>query len=145
MVRQKVMMIGSTNTLNLEEVNIMADYSDLAPIFSGAIMAGRKAGNDCKPHPMGVRYQGMDGVEHTDVIADGPCGFAQVNIYPGNSRAARYAKMHLGAFRDSYRGGVYIWIKDYNQSYERKMAHADAFASHLREHGIRASSSGRLD
>ena len=46
---------------------------------------------------------------------------------------------------DSYYGGWTIWVGDFGQSYERKMAYAGAFAEVLQKHGIKAYANGRLD
>jgi len=47
--------------------------------------------------------------------------------------------------RKAYEGGEELWIRDYNQSYERKMAYARAYAEVLQKSGINATAGGRLD
>ena len=77
--------------------------------------------------------------------SEGVCGFAWVNIKPGNSSFARWMKDQGQARPDSYYGGVSMWISGYGQSYERKLAYARAFAGVLVQGGIKAYASGRLD
>ena len=78
------------------------------------------------------------------VVPEGPCGFARVNIKPGTCLAARIAKKFFDAGK-SYYGGVDIWISAHGQSYERKLANAQAFAKVLQAAGIQAVADGRLD
>ncbi len=78
-------------------------------------------------------------------VADGVCGFAWVVIRPGNSRFANWLKKNGHGRKDSYYGGVTVWISDYNQSMQRKEAHAGAFARVLQEAGINAHSMSRMD
>ena len=94
---------------------------------------------------MGDESAGLDPAQPQYVVPDGVCGFAWVNVKPGGSRFARWLKETGRGRSDSYYGGVTIWISDYRQSYERKMAHAQAMAGVLREAGIKATASGRLD
>lgn len=61
---------------------------------------------------------------------EGPCGFAWVNVRPGNSKFANWLKKNHDASR-SYYGGLDIWVGAYGQSYERKKAYAHAFADVL--------------
>jgi hypothetical protein len=109
-------------------------------LIDKAFAAGRKAAVDCTPVPMGV----TDG-RTTWVIADGPCGFAWINVKPAYSRVAK-ALVALGhAKKDGYYGGVTFWVGDYNQSMARKEAFARAFAAVLREAGINAYAASRMD
>jgi hypothetical protein len=52
------------------------------------------------------------------------CGFANLNIRPGNGAFARWLKKE-GLAEKSYQGGVSIYIHEFGQSYDRKMAMAD--------------------
>lgn len=77
-------------------------------------------------------------------VESGVCGFAEVIVKPGNSRFANWLKKNrLASTR--YGGGVSIWVSDFGQSYQRKMAYAAAFAEVLRSEDINASVQGRLD
>lgn len=101
---------------------------------------------------------GMRVVEHLDplndnssikrdygIIADGPCGFAWVNVKPGNSAFAKWLKEKNYARTDSYYGGVTIWVSEYNQSMQKKEVYAHAFADVLRSYNIKAYAMSRMD
>jgi hypothetical protein len=126
-----------------------------AALFERAWAAGVAAAQAHTPVPMTVvEYAnpladilgGDPGevVRQYEPVADGACGFAWVTIHPGNSSFARWLTANNRA-RPHYRGGVQVWISDYNQSYERKSEHARAMAAALREEGVQAYSGGRLD
>ena len=87
----------------------------------------------------------IDHSKPTYYVADGVCGFAWVNVKPGNSGFAKYLKSMGRARKDSYYGGVSVWISDYNQSMQRKETYAHAFARVLNSHGINAYSMSRMD
>ena len=53
------------------------------------------------------------------------CGFANVNVRPGNGAFARWLKKEKLASK-SYQGGVDIYIHEFGQSYDKKMAMARA-------------------
>jgi hypothetical protein len=76
-------------------------------------------------------------------VADGVCGFAWVN-FPGNSAFGRWLKS-TGKARNDYPKGVAVSISQYNQSMQRKEAHAEAMAKYLRDHGIECSARSRMD
>jgi len=102
-----------------------------------AVAAGRAAGNGIRPTPMVVTEHAnpMDDnsrAERSWYVSEGACGFAWVTVRPGNSAFANWLKKN-GYARPAYGGGVQIWISDYNQSVDRKEAHASAMAKVLRE------------
>lgn len=113
--------------------------------------AGRAAAEATVPQPMYVveRENPLDDtspiVKRYAPVMSGVCGFAWINIKPGNSSFARYLKDQGLARTDSYYGGVSVRVSGYGQSYEKKSAYAAAFASVLREAGIKAMDMGRLD
>lgn len=118
--------------------------------FAALYLAANTEGKDAVARityirPMHVSYRGEDGQPRTDTITDGPCGFAWVNIKPGTSRFARYLVKAGLASKDSYYGGVTIWIGDYNQSMAKKECHAHAMAKALRAAGIEAHGHSRMD
>lgn len=125
-------------------------YAKFAELARRADEAGRQAAEACVPQPMTVVQHAnpLDDsspiVRVYEPVMEGVCGFAWVEIYPGNCSFANYAKKHLGASKH-YGGGVSIWIGDYGQSYERKSAYAQAFAEVIREEGIKAYAGSRLD
>lgn len=78
-------------------------------------------------------------------VEDGPCGFAEIVIKPGNGKFANWLKKNEIAERRSYGGGVSIWVSDFGQSYQKKMAYARAVAEVFREYNLNAFPRGRLD
>lgn len=135
---------GSTSGPKLSE-------ADARALFARAQEAGRIAAEATTPEPMYVveREHPLDDtsriVKRYAPVMSGVCGFAWTIIKPGNGSFARHLKK-LGLARSSdYYGGVMVSVGGYGQSYEKKMAHASAFANVLQEAGIRAYSMGRLD
>ncbi len=128
----------------------MLTKTDFAKWWQEAIQAGLKAGGAITPTPMVVQqHRNMldDGspVVKQWHVPEGVCGFAWVNIKPGNCAFANWLKAQGLGKTDSYAGGVTVWISEYNQSYTRKAAHAAAMAQVLAAHGIKAYSHARLD
>jgi len=121
---------------------------EMEQIWYDAYCAGIDAGSNKIPTPMNVQEADLSGnpVPGSKVyhVPEGVCGFAWVIVKPGNSRFARFMKRRCES-KPHYYGGVCHWIRQYNQSYERKMAHAEAFAEVLRKYGINAYADGRLD
>jgi len=120
-------------------------------LFARAQEAGRIAAAAVTPQPMYV-------VQHQNPLDDnspivkayapvmsGVCGFAWTIIKPGNGSFARHLKKLGLAHSSDYYGGVMVSATDYGQSYEKKSAHASAFAAVLKEAGIRAYAMSRLD
>lgn len=68
------------------------------------------------------------------------CGFAWVNIRPGNCNIANYLKK-TGKAGKSYSGGVDVWNPggSYTQSMDVKETGARAFADVLRKYGFNAN------
>lgn len=115
-------------------------------IWHEAYEAGQRAAEECRPKPMHVGVQRADGTfAHLETIEDGVCGFAWINVKPGNSPFANWLKRNDRARKDHYYGGVTIWVGEYQQSLERKAAHAQAFAMVLQQYGIKAYASSRMD
>lgn len=119
-------------------------------LYARADAAGKKAADECVPVPMHVveRENPFDDnspiIKRYAPVMDGPCGFAWVIVKPGNSSFARYLKK-IGFSRDSYYGGINVWVRGYGQSYMRKGAYARAFAGVLSEAGIDAYAMSRMD
>lgn len=125
-------------------------YAEFEVLYARASEAAELAAEECVPTPMTVvrHANPLDDnspiVERFAPVADGVCGFAEVVVRPGNSSFARWAAKTHG-WRKSYPSGMALWVSDYGQSYERKRAYASAFARVLREAGIQATVSARLD
>lgn len=120
-------------------------------LFVLAHQAGLAAAAKVTPTPMHVveREHPLDDtsriVKRYAPVMSGVCGFAWIIVKPGNGSFARHLKS-LGLARTSdYYGGVMVSISDHGQSYEKKSAHAAAFAKVLSEAGIRAMNMDRLD
>lgn len=124
---------------------------DFSALYNEAHSAGLEALNRCRPTPMVVGQakslfsDELDYTKETYVVNEGVCGFAWVNVKPGNSAFAKWLKANDYGRTDSYYGGVTVWVREGDQSYELKRAYAGAFAKVLTENGIRAYSDGRLD
>jgi hypothetical protein len=120
-----------------------------AQIFEEARIAGEQAMAECHPTPMIVQEHASM-IDDTSPVVDeyfvsgGVCGFAWINIRPGNCPAANYAKKHLGAGKDYY-GGTSIWVHEGGQSMERKESYAHAYADVLQKNGIDAHTMSRID
>lgn len=106
---------------------------DFAELYEAADIAGKMDADACIPTPMIVqqRTNALDDsspIVKSWNVAGGVCGFAWVNIRPGNSKFANWLKKNGYARKDSYYGGVSIWVSDYGQSMELKEAYAKGFA-----------------
>lgn len=75
---------------------------------------------------------------------EGVCGFAEVRIKPATSKFAKWLMANDHA-KKSHQGGIYVWISDYNQSMQRKEAHAYAMADVLKAAGINCWAQSRMD
>tara|TARA_R110000868_G_scaffold354630_1_gene615945 strand:- start:1142 stop:1552 length:411 start_codon:yes stop_codon:yes gene_type:complete len=106
-----------------------------------ACQAGNAAGAAHKPRAMVVCEANGEPIETVDA---GVCGFAWV-IIPHANKGFGHWLIKQGYARRAYTGGAQVWISAYNQSYERKAAHAYAMAESLRNAGIDAYSDSRLD
>lgn len=110
---------------------------DLNSLIDTAIDRGRQAGRDAMPTPMHVAG--------FPPIADGVCGFAWVHVKPATCQVAKELVKRGLACTSVYDGGVKVWINDYNQSMQKKEAHAQAFAAVLIGAGVRAHAGSRMD
>jgi hypothetical protein len=87
----------------------------------------------------------IDYEQKTYVVPGGVCGFAWISVRPGNSKFANWLKKNELGRRDSYEGGVKVWVSEFGQSMELKEAYAYAFAAVLQEEGLRAYAGSRMD
>lgn len=117
-----------------------ARYEVYAHHWDRAWQEGVKAAQAVTPRPMIVTDR--DG-NHIDYVADGVCGFAWLNV-PGNSSFGRWLKKR-GLARPDYPTGLCVWISAYEQSHDRKAAHAHAMARYLQLQGIQCCARSRLD
>lgn len=119
----------------------IAKEDNFQHIYNEALESGRKAGTECTPVPMVVQ-QHTNMLDDTSSVAkewhvpEGVCGFAWVHISPATASFCKWLLNHKYAGKDSYYGGITIWISDYGQSYERKCAHAGAMAGIIDQHKV---------
>lgn len=114
---------------------------DMHTLFNEANAMGRNAAATAVCTPMVVTWNGG---ANREVVEDGVCGFAWVNIKPATGPFVKYLKAQ-GIGHKAYHGGWDIWISDYGQSMTRKEAHARAMAEFLRTHGLVAHANSRMD
>lgn len=136
--------------LRLDKESGATVYEPFSALWAKAEAAGLAAGSGASPTPMvvgeadGLSNKIKDGAPRY-FVPEGACGFAWVVVRPGNSSFARWAKKFKDA-RPEYGGGTCVkWVREFNQSVERKEAYAHAFAKVLSEAGINASARSRLD
>ena len=110
---------------------------EIDALLTKAEEAGRTAATMMTPPVMRI--------EGYAPILDGPCGFAWVNVKPANGQVAKALVAAGMARKNSYAGGVTVWVSEYNQSMARKEAHARAFANVLKNAGIAAYAGSRMD
>lgn len=126
------------------------NYDAERAIYEEAHAAGMAAGEACTPTPVvfgqaiGLSNE-MDTTKPMYLENEGVCGFAWVNVKPGNCRMANFLKQNKLGRPDSYYKGVSVWARGFNQSLERKEAYAEAFAKVLRDAGIKAYAGSRMD
>jgi len=121
---------------------------DYSAIFTEACLAGKRAGENCKPSPMVVQqHENMlddnSPVSQQWTVQDGVCGFAWVKV-GGNTGFGRWL-MKSGNGSKGYPSGVVYWVAMFGQSMQRKEAFAHAFAQVLKENGIKAYAESRMD
>lgn len=131
--------------------------ADMKALLARAAEAATEAREACTPTPMVVGTPknmmaslmgGDDGGFREDrpieVVSGGVCGRGDVNIKPGNSRLANYLRKEDLGRTNNYHGGLDVRLYElvpgmrFDQSYERNVAAATAFAKVLREAGINA-------
>jgi len=129
-----------------EKTERLARYATFATIVERAHLAGMHAGNGTTPVPCRVVGQAEGLIQWQEyILTDGACGFAWVNVKPGGSSFARWLIANGKARRDSYLGGVTVWVPYFGQSLARKEAYAVAYAQVLQGAGIDARADSRLD
>lgn len=115
--------------------------NEYVALHERAHQAGVAAGEGIRPMPV-VVVRRENPLDDTSPIVkqyapnyDGLCGFAWVR-FPGTSAFARALKKE-GLARPSYPSGFQVWVRDFDQSLERKTAYAHAYAEILREGGVK--------
>lgn len=119
-------------------------------ILQEAMDAGYAAGDACVPTPVkfgqAASLFGNEMIPGTEeIVEDGVCGFAWINIKPARGKFVNYLKKIGMGRSDSYYGGYTVWVTEYGQSMERKEAYARAFAKVLQDYGMKAYGMSRMD
>lgn len=126
----------------------MTKHSEFQSLYDKAHAEGMAAGETAIPQPMVVSEVNPVNDEPNGrnwFVSEGVCGFGWVSVKPATTSFARWLKKEGLARRDSYNGGLVVNVFQFNQSYERKMAYARAFANVLQGAGFTAYANGRLD
>lgn len=127
-----------------------AQETNLQSIYDGADHAGKLAAENKTPSPMVVSRHASplddaSPVVESYYVPSGVCGFAWVQS-KGNTAFGKFLLRNGYARRDEWKGGVCIWVSDYGQSYEKKLAYAAAFANYVSKAGIKGVyADSRLD
>jgi hypothetical protein len=133
-----------------ESVERKARYGKFEAAYNKAAAAGKAAGEAAKPRTMVVTQHANPLNDNSPAVQqwvepEGVCGFAWVNVSPGNCSFAKWLVKNKLA-RKAYYGGVDIWVSAFGQSMERKEACAAAMARVLVEElGVKAYSNSRMD
>lgn len=132
-----------------ESAGRKAKYAEFEQWEREAYDAGMAAAQSFEPVPMIVTehqnpLDDASAVKKQWFVGDGVCGFAWITVHPANSSYAIWAKKNKG-YRAAYGGGMQRWVSEFNQSMQRKERFADAYATVLRNHGIKAYSGSRMD
>ena len=119
-------------------------------VYEQAHQAGLNAVLSANVTPMIVteRANPLDdssSVKRAYFVDDGVCGFASVQIKPANSKFAKFLLDRQLARKDSYRGGIAMPVREFNQSLQKKEAYAYAFSSVLNANGVKSYVESRLD
>ena len=119
-------------------------------LYYKAVKAGQQAAAKCNPTPMTVQQHASPFNDTSPIVKewyvpDGVCGFAWVRLTPARGKFVAWLKLNGIGSGDSYAGGYSIWIHNYNQSMQRKEAHARAMADVLNEAGLVAYAESRID
>jgi len=104
-----------------------AQRQEWAKAWEAGMVAGATAAAACVPEPIQVVNAFTKAVEAISYSK----GFAWLRVYPGNCAFARWLVSEHQA-DPAHRGGVQVMIRGYDQSIERKTAHANAMAQVLR-------------
>ena len=120
-----------------------------AELIARAHAAGVVASLAAQPTPMVVYHAGIDGQQlpntPTYYESEGVCGFGWVEVRPRRGPFVKWARANGVGRDDRYSKCHRIRSPLATQSYTRNVAYAEAYAEVLREAGINATGTGRLD
>ena len=107
--------------MNTKQMELVSAFTQA---LHEADIAGVAAGIKCTPQIIVV-----EGYESEPFAI---CGFAWVTFKPATTRFVRFLKKE-GIARKAYAGGATMWVEKYGQSYDRKLAYAQAFAASIQQ------------
>ena len=122
-------------------------------IYLKAYSVGQNAGKESRPTPV-VFYEAdlLDRpIGKSYYEAEGVCGFAGVEVRPASYAGkkdcefVRYCRSNKIGYYSDYNKCWYIPCHEYGQSMQRKEAFAEAFAQVLKENGIQANATSRME
>lgn len=118
-------------------------------LHSKAHKAGMAAMKQVVPVPMVVQKSlGLSNIPDprakAHYVPQGVCGFAWVEV-SGRSGFGRWAKSTETGSHSDYFHCVMVRVHEGGQSYERKIAYAEAYAGVLNEAGVEAHVGSRMD
>ena len=132
--------------------------AEFKEILAAADVAGREAVSKMTVIPMVVGQakslfsNEIDYSQPTEFVEDGVCGFAWINVYPefkGNTKLGKEERKVLERldFSKDWENNkrYYLWVRDFNQSMQKKEVYARAYAKVLSANGITASAVSRID
>lgn len=134
----------------------MYTAQELKALCEAGDVAGREAVANTRVTPMIVGQETYFGSgklipETMEYVESGVCGFAWVSVTPAHKGTTRIGKQERAALeangfsKDVYGKRYMRSISDYNQSMQKKEAHARAFAKVLSDAGIYAYAQSRID
>ena len=138
-------------------VEPVAPKMNYVGLWQRAVIAADAALAACTPTPMVVTAHKNPLDDNSPVakqwyVPEGACGFASVHV-PYKGKGAEFIRALKKAglagegrgWQKHYQSGFYFWVSAGGQSIDRKEAWAQAAVDVLREAGIDAWSSSRLD
>lgn len=125
------------------------DPTKFTALVEAAEAAGAAALAAAKPTPMIVGTptalfgNNIDPNKPVYFVEGGVCGFAWVE-FAGNTAFGKWMAKTKKA-RPAYPKGLMVWVRDGQQSMERKEAYAAAYAKTLQAAGVNAYAMSRMD
>lgn len=121
-------------------------------IYDEAHKAAYEAASNFRPTPMIVSmHENMlddnSPIQKQWYVSDGVCGFAWVHIKPANCKFAKWLLANDYAHKDSYYGGINIYVGYFNQSMQRKEIYAAKFIEVVQQYlpDLKIYSQSRMD
>lgn len=138
--RQKSVKISDKEAEKLYNRAVQAGVTAVEAAIKANMIQGMIVGT-----PTSLFGNDIDYSKPVDYVADGPCGMASVQIRPSVGGIASYLRKKGLAKYSDYEKCAYVYIGAYNQSLQKKEIYGRAFAAVLREAGIDAYVSSRMD